>query len=383
MNSEIYVDTVVIGSGILGLSIAYYISKKFPNMTIAVLDKNPTFGVETSSRNSEVIHAGIYYKKDSLKAKYCKLGREMIYDICKKNSIPFNKCGKFIVINNDEQYSKLIQIKENAFYNEVNLKYLDKSELSNIENLSHFTGALWSPDTGILDSHSLMKYLEQSAIENNVHFVYKSSFNKIIDMNRDAYLIEILDENYTPYHIKCRNFINSAGLNSDKVAKSLGIKDNFKIKPCRGRYFSLSYKYKNYFKNLIYPLPDPMGGLGTHITFDLNGKLKLGPDIDWSFSETHEATDIDLYKINQNDLLCQDKFLESGKKLIPSLKYEDISPDYVGIRPKLFVDNNIYEDFLIKEITNDNLFSIHLLGIESPGLTSALAIGNEISLKIN
>ncbi|WP_397600518.1 NAD(P)/FAD-dependent oxidoreductase [Silvanigrella sp.] len=150
MNSEVYLDTVVIGSGILGLSIAYYISKKFPNMTIAVLEKNPTFGVETSSRNSEVIHAGIYYKKNSLKAKYCKLGKEMIYDICKKNSIQFNKCGKFIVINNDEQYSNLIQIKENAFYNDVDLKYLDKNEMSNIENLSHFNGALWSSETGDL-----------------------------------------------------------------------------------------------------------------------------------------------------------------------------------------------------------------------------------------
>lgn len=380
MIKNTYIDVIIVGAGIVGLSIAESISKRNKNISIAILEKHPSFGIETSSRNSEVIHAGIYYPPNSLKSKYCIAGRDLLYSFCKKHKIPYKKCGKFIVSNSSKKSIYLDKIYKNALANNV---LLDKNyNFKKIKNLSHFGSVLWSPETGIINSHQYMKKLESIAINNNVNIAYKNSFSKFVGYSQGFNHIEATDENLDTYKISCRIFINAAGLTSAKIASQFIPNENYLIKPCRGRYFSLNTKYNHFFENLIYPIPDSAGGLGIHITLDLDGKIKLGPDVDWSFADTKEASDHTLYHFNFNDLNVKKKFFESGKFFIPHLNYNDIIPDYIGVRPKLFVNNKLYEDFLIKEESFESAYSIHLLGVESPGLTSSLALADDIANKV-
>ena len=377
-NEVMYSDIIIIGAGILGLSLAAKLSKRYPKKSIALLEKHDRFGVETSSRNSEVIHAGIYYNKNSLKANYCIKGNKLLYQFCNEYSIPHQKCGKYVVSTSEDQDEILLNIQNNALQNGVNLKFLNKNQLSSENKISHFRNALYSPETGIFDSHKLMQTLEKMAKENNVFLAYKNSFVKIMDIEKEGITFESCDENGIPYYMRCQYLLNAGGLSSSKIANQF-IKDNiYKTKPCRGRYYSLSSKYNHYFDKLIYPIPDPHGCVGIHITFEMDGKLKLGPDTDWSFANTNEAFDPNLCQFFDNRDDVKEKFFNEGRKLIPSLNINDLTQNYIGVRPKLFINNNLEEDFHIKKIRDGNNMSIHFLGIESPGLTSSLAIAEDI-----
>ncbi len=380
-NEVMYSDIIIIGAGVLGLSLAAQLSKKYPKKSIALLEKHDRFGTETSSRNSEVIHAGIYYSKNSLKANYCLKGNKLLYHFCKEYSIPYLKCGKYIVSTSEEQDEILLSIQNNAFENGVNLKLLNKDQLSVEKKISHFRNALYSPETGIFDSHKLMQTLEKMAIENNVSLAYKNSFVKIMNIEKNGIVFEACDENKVPYYMRCQYFLNAGGLSSSKIANHFYFDDVFKTKACRGRYYSLSSKYNYYYDKLIYPIPDPNGCVGIHITFELDGKLKLGPDTDWSFADSNEAYDQSLCQFFDLRDDVKEKFFIEGRKLIPSLEIKDLSQNYIGVRPKLFIDNKLEEDFHIKKIRDGDNLSIHFLGIESPGLTSSMAIAEDILLE--
>ncbi|APJ03583.1 NAD(P)/FAD-dependent oxidoreductase [Silvanigrella aquatica] len=383
MTQEIFHnDVIIIGAGVIGLSIAAHIAKMYPKKSVALLENHDGFGRETSSRNSEVIHAGIYYNKNSLKAKYCIKGKKLLYDFCKEYSIPHLMCGKYIVSTSEEQNAALFQLQKKAADNGVNLELLSTQQLNKEAKLSHFKNALYSPETGIFDSHKFLQTLERMAKENNVFLAYKNSFQKILEVNKDHILFEAHDEYKNSYYMKCQYFINAGGLSSAKIANQFYPNEIYKNKACRGRYYSLSSKYNHYFDKLIYPLPDK-DCVGIHTTMELDGKVKLGPDSDWTFAESHEANDPSLCQFFDKEDNVKNIFFNEGKKLIPSLEFNDLTQNYIGIRPKLFINNKEEEDFHILKIENGNSQSIHLLGFESPGLTSSLAVGEDIAKSLN
>ncbi len=381
MNKEVFhSDIAIIGAGAVGLSLAVNLAKKYPQKSVALLERHDGFGREISSRNSEVIHAGIYYGKESLKAKYCLKGKDLLYNFCREYSIPHIKCGKYIVSSSEEQNDALFEIQKNAAENGVSLELLSEKQLSKETKLSHFKNALYSPETGIFDSHKYMQTLERMAQEKNVFLAYKNSFNKILDINNDEIIFEAYDEKQNYFYMKCQYFINAGGLSSAKIANQFYPHEIYKNKACRGRYYSLSSKYNNYFDKLIYPIPDN-DCVGIHTTNELDGKVKLGPDSDWTFAETYEASDPSLCQFFAKEDDVKELFFTEGKKLIPSLTLNDLTQNYIGVRPKLFIENQPEEDFKILKIINGNTQAIHLLGIESPGLTSSLAIGDDIKLE--
>ncbi|KAB8028114.1 NAD(P)/FAD-dependent oxidoreductase [Fluviispira multicolorata] len=377
-NEVMYSDFIIIGAGVLGLNLAAQLSKRYPEKSIALLERSDRFGTETSSRNSEVIHAGIYYDENSLKAKYCVKGNKLLYSFCNEYSIPFLKCGKYIVSSTEEQDEIILDLQNKALKNGVNLKFLNKDQLKSDEKMSHFRNALYSSETGIIDSHKLMQTLEQMAKYQNVALAYRNSFVKLIDVGTDGIVFEACDENGNSYYMRCQYFLNAGGLSSAKIANNFVSREVYKTKACRGRYYSLPAKYNNYFNKLIYPIPDPSGCVGIHITFELDGKFKLGPDVDWSFAESNDADDQNLYKFFDMRDDVKEKFYVEGKRLIPTLELKDLSPNYIGVRPKLFIDNKLEEDFHIKKIREGNNMSVHFLGIESPGLTSSMAIAEDL-----
>ena len=231
-------DITIIGAGVIGLAIAEEMSKEYKN--VFLLEKNPSFGQETSSRNSEVIHAGIYYTKDSLKAKLCIEGKNVLYDYCRKYEVPFNNCGKLIVATSEEEIGIIEGIRQTALKNGVDLEVYDRDQISELEPNIFALKALFSPSTGIVDSHALMKQYETNAVNNGCQIVYGSEVTGIEHLN-EGYRITLLDSDKKIYSFASGIVINSAGLTSDKVAEMVGIHDNkLKIMFCKGEYFRVN-----------------------------------------------------------------------------------------------------------------------------------------------
>ena len=229
-------EITIIGAGVVGLAIAEKVSSEHKN--VYLIEKHSTFGQETSSRNSEVIHAGIYYTKNSLKANLCAEGKKMLYDFCKKYDVPYNNCGKLIVATSEEEISVLEGLRQRAIFNGIdNLRVMEREEIAEIEPNIFALKALFSPSTGIIDSHSLMKRFETNTINNGAFVIYGSEVKGIKKINT-GYEITLLDADKTNYSFTSRIVINSAGLTSDKVSEMAGIKDdNLKIIFCKGEYF--------------------------------------------------------------------------------------------------------------------------------------------------
>ena len=377
---DISADVVIIGAGVVGLAVAEAISKDLPELQILLLEKHRKFGQEISSHNSEVIHAGIYYEHAPLKARYCVQGNQALYTFCAEKQVPYRRSGKFIVASDESQLSVLGGIHATAKKNGADVEWVDEERLRALKNPS-LLAALWSPNTGIVDSHSLMAALESVCISRGVWVSYGNEYVSCEDLGKSEIKLRIRQTKQDAEFCICtRVFINCAGLSSAKIAQSMLSEPKFLVKPCRGRYFSLSSKWNNQFDHLIYPTHDPRGGLGVHITFDLAGKCRLGPDVDWSL-EGEEPDDFALYRFMENDVAAREIFYESGKKLIPELAFEDLQADYIGIRPKLFVDQQLNLDFVFHE-NKGGVLNLHLLGVESPGLTAALPIANDVSRSV-
>ncbi|MFH1715383.1 MAG: NAD(P)/FAD-dependent oxidoreductase [Elusimicrobiota bacterium] len=356
-------DITIIGAGVVGLAIGAMLAKN--NREVTVLEKNVMFGQETSSRNSEVMHSGIHYRPGSLKAKFCSRGNELLYDICEKNSINYSRIGKLTVAINDDEQKILLELLDMGIKNGVKgLKVLDKKEANEIEPGVNAVGALYSPNTGIIDSHNLMKYYESEINHNNGIVVYDSEVVEIKKEN-DRYLIKIKKDDYA---FKSRVVINSAGLGAHEIAAMAGIdinKAGYRIQFCKGEYFALSKKLP--IKHLIYSVPKELG-LGIHVVIDLGGNYKLGPNAFF-------VDKID-YKVDPSHI---DEFYESAKKYYSDVAQSDLHPDMSGIRPKLKYEKNGYRDFIIRDEKDKGFPNfINLIGIESPGLTSAPAIAEYV-----
>jgi L-2-hydroxyglutarate oxidase LhgO len=362
------VEITIIGAGVVGLAIAYELSKNFKK-DILLIERHESFGKETSSRNSEVIHSGIYYPKDSLKAKLCVEGKNLLYKFCEENSIPYKKCGKLIVAVDNSELENLNFLYENGKNNGVDdLQILDKNQLKKLIPELNGESAIFSPSTGILDTHKFMQKLEFEAKQNGCLFLYNNevveieklnSDYKLVARNKDSEITEVVSE----------IIINSAGLSSDKIAKMLGIND-YKLYYCKGEYFKLSSKYKDLTNYLLYPVVDKnFHSLGIHTVIDLSGNIKLGPN---SFYVDTIDYSVDLSHI--------DEFYYGIKKFFSFVQKEYLSADTSGIRPKLQGPKDNFKDFVIKEEVEKGFKNfINLVGIESPGLTSSLAIGKYVS----
>jgi L-2-hydroxyglutarate oxidase LhgO len=360
------IRVTIIGAGVVGLAIASRLSERYDS--IVVLEKHDTFGQETSSRNSEVIHSGIYYPENSLKAQLCVEGAEKLYEICKKYSIPHRKSGKLIVATDRSEFETLQGLFKKGVRNNVkDLVILDKHEIDKIQPNTNALLALYSPHTGIIDSHSLMKHFFNTAKGRGVLFAFQSEVGSL-DRDGDGFIVGIKQDNYK---FRSKIVINCAGLSSDYVAGLAGIdidKSGYKIKFCKGSYFS--YAKASPVNMLIYPTPHKeLEGLGVHATLDLGNRLRFGPDIEYV-----ESID---YRVDSGK---RDIFYESASRIIPGLDREAFIPDMAGIRPKLQGPGEQTKDFIIKEESKNGLSGlINLIGIESPGLTASPAIAGMVT----
>jgi L-2-hydroxyglutarate oxidase LhgO len=368
-------DITIIGAGVVGLAIAEKISENHEN--VFLIEKNLSFGQETSSRNSEVIHAGIYYTRDSLKAKLCVEGKWLLYDYCKKYDIPFNNCGKLIVATTQDEIAVIEGIKQTALRNGIDdILVLEKDQIKGLEPNIFAMKALFSPSTGIVDSHSLMKQYETNAINNGCQIVYGSEVTGISQI-KNGYKVELLDADKNYYSFSTGIVINSAGLTSDKVSELAGISDDsLKIIFCKGEYFRINPPKNKLISRLIYPVPHPnMEGIGIHVTIDMGGGVKLGPDVQYLESNVYD------YKLTASK---QEAFYKSAKKFLPFLEFDDLAPEMAGIRPKIQKPGEPLRDFYIMEESDRGYPGfVNLIGMESPGLTSSIAIAKYVNGLIN
>lgn len=363
-------DIIVIGAGVVGLAIAEKLSQQFTH--VLLIDKNDSFGEETSSRNSEVIHAGIYYPQNSLKAKLCVKGKKMLYHYCQEKSISHKNIGKLLVAHNDEEEAFLEKTLTIAANNGVNdLTWQTTNQLKKAEPALSATAALLSPSTGIIDVHNYMQSLLNDFEQNGGLFVAKTQVTKVVPENNgfNVNLTSVDDS----AKISANYVINSAGLHSTAVAALI---DNLptslipQLHWCKGHYFS--YSGKSPFKQLIYPIPEA-NGLGIHASLDVGGQLKFGPDTQY---------------VNQLSYVVpeqlKEKFYQAIKKYFPAVEREKMQPAYAGIRPKLQGEKDGFKDFVIQTKEQHGVNGlINLYGIDSPGLTSSLAIADYVAKAIN
>ncbi len=363
-------DVTIIGAGVVGLAIAAQVARA--KRHVYVLEKNQGFGRETSSRHSGVIHAGIYYLKGSLKAKLCVAGNRILYELCKRYDIGHKKLGKLIVATNDGESGELEALLERGRRNGAEgLKLLSKRELKALEPNVEGVAAMLSPSSGIIDSHGLMQYFISKAVEGEAQIAYQSQVVGI-EKSADGYEVTVEDSGGKSSFIT-RVLINSAGLYSDKIAEMAGIdtdRAGYRLHYGKGEYFSLKKRQDTQVNRLIYPVPpSDIAGVGIHITSDLEGRVRLGPNVRYVESLDYAV-----------DSAQKELFYQSAKRLLPAIDYDDLEPEMAGIRPKLQEPGGEIKDFVIKDEAERGLPAfINLIGIESPGLTAAPAIAEYVA----
>jgi len=361
-------DIAIIGAGIVGLAIAEAVADK--SRRVVVLEKNGSFGQETSSRNSEVIHAGIYYPKEFLKSRLCLEGNRLLYGWCKEHDVPHRRIGKLIVATNEEECADLGRIKITAEGNGIEgLELLSRLQIKSLEPEIEALEALISPNTGIVDSHRLMQTLATRAEGKGAIISCRVEVTAI----RFDGAVWDLDINDGEYRISTKILINSAGLQADHVAALTGIDIDaagYRLKPCRGNYFTAAPAPK--INHLIYPVPVKNNvGLGIHATLDLAGRVRFGPDSRY----LSDGQPLD-YTVDES---LKPAFYESIKRYLPGVSIDALNPDMSGIRPKIQGPGDPMMDFIIREESDRGLPGfINLIGIESPGLTASLAIGEYV-----
>ena len=361
-------EIAVIGAGVVGLAIAARLSEKHPRLV--VLEKNEKYGMETSSRNSEVIHAGIYYKPGSLKAILCVEGRDELYVLCKEHDIIYKPLTKLITATIPAELEKLESIQKNAAENGVELQLLDKAATLRLEPNIKTVGALFSPLTGIISVHDLMDFFFQTILSHRGLVQHRCQVMSI-QQNNGEYEMTI-DDVGTQSSVSSEIVINAAGLSSDLIAQMVRIdidKEDLRLNFVKGSYFAVTPSKANLVSRLVYPVP-VNEGLGVHALMDWGGRLKFGPDVEYL-----EGRSLD-YNVAEEK---QHAFAESIRRILPAINDEDITPDMSGIRPKLQRKGQPPRDFVIVHEKDRGLSGfVNLIGIESPGLTSSPAIARYV-----
>ncbi len=369
-------DYCIVGAGVIGLAIAYKLSKHNKNSKILLIESHHQFGSETSSRNSEVIHAGIYYPENSLKATLCREGKQQLYDFCQRFNVPHKKIGKLIIATDNCEISSLESIKHNAYKNDITLTLLNQSDCQKLEPNVNAKAGLYSETTGIIDSHSYMQTLLTLAEQQGVLFSPNTEFLNAEKIS-NGFNIRLNTQD-GEYKLHCRSLINTAGLHAPSIASNIDTLNKKYIPQyhfCRGHYFS--YQGKAPFSHLIYPVPAKnTTGLGIHSTLDLSGQVRFGPDTQYI-----DSLNYDFDSLKQGQL--KEQFINAIQRYYPKLDNTKLHPSYTGIRPKLSPAGDTPEDFLIQNHNIHNIEGlINLFGIESPGLTSSLAIADHVMNKI-
>ena len=364
--------TTIIGAGVVGLAVAAELSKIHND--ILLIDKNPSFGQETSSRNSEVIHAGIYYAKNSKKARLCVEGNRLLYQICEESRIPHRKCGKIIVATEPDEEEILESIAEKALDNgAVPLERLSSKQIKILEPNVKASAALLSPSTGIIDSHRLMRRYLSEAKKNGAQFVTQTMVSRIEKRDRGDYRIHVTYPDGDTDVFNSHWVINCAGLEADTIAASMGIDIdayNYRLHYWKGEYFSLDVPH-GYIQRLVYPVPQVNHvGLGVHATIDLSDRIKLGPNAIYLPDRTLK------YEVDNS---ARRSFFEAAVRYLPEINIEQLNPEMAGIRPKLQKPGDSVRDFIIEEESAKGFAGVvNLIGIESPGLTASLAIARYV-----
>jgi L-2-hydroxyglutarate oxidase LhgO len=357
-------DTIVIGAGVVGIAVARALA--LAGREVIVLEAAEAIGTETSSRNSEVIHAGIYYPHGSLMARLCVQGKWMLYEFCRSRGVPHRNCGKLIVATDAAEAERLGAIAAAAAANGVDdLRRLSAAEARALEPALACTAALLSPSTGIVDSHSLMLALQGEAEAAGAIFVFRSP---VLHGRASGEGIELEVGGAERMALRAALVVNAAGLHAPDVARAIaGMPTQLVPTPyyAKGNYFTLSGRSP--FSRLIYPVPVP-GGLGTHLTLDLAGQARFGPDVEW-------VDHID-YRV---DPARAEGFYAAIRRYWPGLPEGALQPGYAGIRPKIVPPAVARQDFVVQGPAAHGVPGlVHLFGIESPGLTAALALAEYV-----
>jgi len=361
------VDTVIAGAGVIGIAIARALA--LAGREVLLLEKNGRVGEETSARNSEVIHAGIYYEPGSLKARHCVRGRDLLYSFCEARGVPHRRCGKLIVATDDNEARKLPGISARAQANGVDdLEPIDGTEVSALEPALSAVAALRSPSTGIVDGHALMLALLGEAEAHGAQTVTRAPVLGGGVEDGGTILLDIGGDD--PMRLRAQSFVNAAGLWAPALARRIeGAPPAPDMALVKGNYFLLSGKAP--FSRLVYPVPRD-GGLGVHLTLDLAGRAKFGPDTEWLAENDPACID---YSVDE---ARRGAFAEAIRRYWPEVRESDLDPGYAGIRPK--ISGAMYPDFCIEGPEAHGLGPhVFLYGLESPGLTSALSIAEDVA----
>jgi len=362
-------EIVIIGAGSVGLAIARRLSGL--GKKVVLLERHNTFGQDTSTRNSEVIHGGMYYPTGSCKARLCVDGNRMLYDLCSAHNIPHRKTGKLIIANTEDERQNIEEIYHQGNINQVrNLRMIEEQEIKRLEPNVRAKWALLSPESGILDATELMRFFEGEALANNVIIRYNHEVINL-EKRKDSYKVIVHRDNGKIEEIITDVVINAAGLYADQISAMLGIDietSGYRIYWVKGEYFDVSKRHSGKMSHLIYPTPTPVS-LGIHVRLRLDGSYALGPnalyvdEINYDVDSTH-----------------LDNFFRDAKEYLPFLEKSDLTPGIAGIRAKLQAKGETAKDFIIRNEDDKKLPGfINLVGIDSPALTACMAIAEEVA----
>lgn len=366
------VKVLIIGAGVVGLAVAQALAKQ--GGPVLIVEQHAFIGQETSSHNSEVLHAGLYYPKDSLKAQLCIEGNRTLRALHEQVGLPLNLCGKLVVAQAGEEEALealLHRAKENGVQG---LRWLSQAELQQREPHVRASAAFLSPHTGILDSHALMRWYLAQAEAAGAQLVLRT---RVTGIQRIAGGYELQTEGPDgPFSLTAEAVVNATGLYADKLAALVGIdidRQGYRLAYCRGDYYSTHARCWGWVKHLIYPVPSPqLAGLGIHVTLDMGGRVRLGPDTTWLLDGDPLSYRVDEHK--------RELFATAVQRYLPAILPSDLEPELAGIRPKLQRPGAAPKDFVIQEESALGLPGfVNLIGIESPGLTASPAIGRMVA----
>lgn len=366
------IQTVIIGGGVVGLACAAVIARR--GGTVAVLERNRKVGQETSSRNSGVIHAGLYYPTGSLKAALCMTGRERVYARCARDGVPHRACGKIVVATEPAELARLEAIHRQAVINGAReATLIDAAEVRRRVPAVRAIAGLWSPRTGIVDAHALIDSYRREAERLGAMVVLDQAVFQIA-RRTDGWQVAARTAAGAVTELRGTWLVNAAGLEASRIAALAGLDVaglGLRQQPCKGDYFVLAPKHRDIAAHLVYPLPFH-AGLGVHITFDLAGRVLAGPDAEYVDELRY---DVDPAKAGA--------FGEAVRRYLPEVADADLTPGYAGIRPKLQGPADPFRDFVIEEASPHGAPGlINLIGIDSPGLTASEAIAERVDMLI-